>query len=148
MKILNYKELIKEQELDLNTMHYIINSIKDFQKKDEYFYDADNVFKDLFWGLYELFIVDDNGFKGCCITKLQLATNGSYYVEVICCIGEFKDNFIKYINALRDKIKDIYKNDKPAFYKIDGRLGWAKYFDKLDMLEMSRTYVGSFKYEE
>lgn len=148
MQVLNYKELTKFQELNLDITLYALNCIRDFQNSDEHFYNSDDTFKNVFWGIYELFIIDDNGYKGCCVTKLQLSTKGDYYIDIVFCIGEFKDKFIEYLSKLRSKIQDVYKNDKPIFYKIDGRLGWSKYFKELDMVEMSRTYVGSFNYGE
>lgn len=147
MQILNYRELIADNNLDLDTMIYITNSIKAFQSVDPHFYDADSVFKGVFWGTNELFIINDSGFKGCCITGLKLATSGVYYVDVISCIGEFAGKFKEYIAAVRDKVQQVYINDKPAFYKIDGRLGWAKHFKELGMAEMSSTHVGGFKYD-
>ena len=144
MQILNYRELIKNEELDLETSLYIFNSIKKFQQSDEHFYNAEETFKKVFWGYYEVFIIEDDGYKGCCATTLKLSTKGEYYVEVIFCLGEFKNKFIDYMRSLISKVQDIYSTDKPLFYKIDGRLGWSKYFKELNMIEMSRTYVGGF----
>lgn len=147
MEILNYKELIQDGELDLDTMLYITNSIKEFQNVDPHFYDAEKVFENVFWGIYELFIINDNGYKGCCITALKLATNGLYYVDVISCIGKFDGKFKEYISAVRNKVQQVYANDRPAFYKIEGRLGWAQYFKELGMAEVASTHVGGFKYD-
>ena len=147
MEILNYRELIQAKALDLDTMLYITNSIKAFQSVDPHFYDADSVFKGVFWGTNELFIINDNGFKACCITSLKTATSGVHYVDVISCIGEFAGKFKEYIAAVRDKVQQTYASDKPAFYKIEGRLGWAKNFKELGMAEMSSTHVGAFNYD-
>lgn len=147
MEILNYRELIANGQLDLDTMLYITNSIKAFQSVDPHFYDAESVFKGVFWGTNELFIINDNGFKACCITSLKIATSGLYYVDVISCIGEFADKFKEYITAMRNKVQQVYANDKPAFYKIEGRTGWAKHFKELGIAKMSNTHVGTFDYD-
>lgn len=146
MRIITYKELITNCSLSRSDIDYIIEQIEAFQDRDIHFYDKKDVFKKVFTGQYECFIIDDDGYKGCCIACLKVATNGEKYVDIISCIGTFKGKFQLYIEALRAKIQEVYADDGPVFYKIDGRLGWSKYFKKSGMVEMSRTFVGAFKY--
>lgn len=148
MRVLNYTEAIKSGDWKLDTMLYALNQLKDFGEKDKHFYDAESVFQNVFWGVYELFILEDDGYKGCLVTRMCLSTSGARYVDVICCIGTFKGKFEEYMTAFLQKVKEKYAADKPAFYKINGRLGWSKYFNRLGMHEMSRVYAGSFHYGE
>lgn len=146
MRVLNYTEAIKSGDLKLDTMLYALNKLKYFGEKDKHFYDAESVFQNVFWSVYELFILEDDGYKGCLVTRMCISTSGERYVDVICCIGTFKGKFEEYITAFLQKVKEKYAADKPAFYKINGRVGWSGYFKNLGMHEMSRAYAGSFHY--